>query len=75
MKLTVQEKKWRAESDADTLSRAAEIKADKKRMAAAERAAMEMANNMLRAVGKKTTRSLSRQAMNTLGCQIALRQC
>lgn len=56
MKLTVQEKKWRAESDADTLSRAAEIKADKKRMAAAERAAMEMANNMLRAVGKKTTK-------------------
>lgn len=30
MKLTLQEKKWRAESDADTLSRAAEIKADKK---------------------------------------------
>lgn len=56
MKLTVQEKKWRAESDADTLSRAAEIKADKKRMAAAERAAMDMANNMLRAVGKKTTK-------------------
>lgn len=56
MKLTLQEKKWRAESDADTLSRAAEIKADKKRMAAAERAAMEMANNMLRAVGKKTTK-------------------
>jgi len=66
MKLTMQEKKWRAESDADTLSRAAEIKADKKRMAAAERAAMEMAamemaamemaNNMLRAVGKKTTK-------------------
>ena len=56
MKLTAQEKKWRAESDADTLSRAAEIKADKKRMAAAERAAMEMANNMLRAVGKKTTK-------------------
>lgn len=56
MKLTAQEKKWRAESDADTLSRAAEIKADKKRMAAAERAAMDMANNMLRAVGKKTTK-------------------
>lgn len=40
MKLTLQEKKWRAESDADTLSRAA----------------METANNMLRAVGKKTTK-------------------
>lgn len=39
------EKDWQAENDAETLARAAEIKADKKRMSAAASAAKKMVDD------------------------------
>jgi len=49
--MAAQEKKWRAESDAETLARAAEIKGDKGRLAAAQKVATEKAKQYQAAVG------------------------
>ena len=43
-KLSLDEKKWQAQSDAETLARYQEIMSDKSRKAAAIKAATDMAN-------------------------------
>lgn len=42
MPMTVSDDQWQAQNDAETLARAAEIKADKKRMAKASQAAKKL---------------------------------
>lgn len=62
-KMSAEEKRWRAESDADTMARYEEIMGDSKRKSAAIRVARDRAadltkraNAMQRVAGTKTTK-------------------
>lgn len=54
------EAQWEAERDAETLARAAEIKSDKKRMAAASKAAKKMVDDA--AARAKAMKQIARKA-------------
>jgi hypothetical protein len=50
-RMDAQEKKWRAESDADTLRRAAELQSDRTRLTAARRELERQQKATVRAIG------------------------
>lgn len=53
-RLSVDDKKWRAEQDMDTLTRAEEIRADRKRLSAARKAGKDSIKKVEKALkGKK----------------------
>jgi len=62
VKMTVQDKKWRAESDAHTLAEAEVIKSDRTRLGAAKREAKSMVTerqeqlNSIKKIAKTTVR-------------------
>ena len=64
LKMSAEEKKWRAESDARTLSEALDIQKDPKRMTAAKKAAQDMIKATQErykfATGGKVTKTTSR---------------
>jgi hypothetical protein len=61
---TAQESKWRAESDAETLRRAAEISGDKSRLRAAQSHVRQSIREMQKVVG---TGGSSKGRSNSLG--------